>query len=104
VDAGKGLSVDEEGTLRGRRPGVKAALIDLGVTYAIGKIADDSTEAILHIVAANMASTSVTVISRYVGLGSEVAFVVSRRGRDVKLPPYSEIQLEFSRPPGPIKR
>jgi hypothetical protein len=104
VDSGKGLAIDSEGTLHGRKPGAKALLIDLGTTYAIGKIADDSTEAILHVVAANMASTSVAAIARYVGLGSEVAFIVSRRGRDVKLPPYSEVQLEFSRPPRAMKQ
>src|SRR5262249_14143248 len=55
IEAGwKTVVLDEEGRLRGLKPGLKNALVDLGYAYAIGKVADDAAEAPLGAVGAAM--------------------------------------------------
>jgi hypothetical protein len=35
--------------------------------------------------------------ARYFGLGASAVFLVTRHGRDVRLPQYSEIEVDFGR-------
>jgi hypothetical protein len=48
----------EEGMLRGRKPGLKNALVDLGIAYAVGKAADDIAETPLRAAGAAMSDAA----------------------------------------------
>ena len=91
------MALDEEGTLRGLKPGLKNALVDLGYAYAIGKVADDVAETPIRAVGATMSDAAVANAARYFGLSASAIFLVTRHGRDVQLQKYAEIEIEFGR-------
>lgn len=91
------FDLDEEGTLRGRKPGFRNGLVDLGLDYAVGKASDDLAETPIRAFGASMSGAAVANAARYVGLAGAVTFLVTRRGRDVYLPKYAEIEIEFGR-------
>ncbi len=97
--AGSRTVLDAEGGLRGLKPGLKTAIVDLGVAYAIGKVTDDIAETPIRAVGAGMSDAAVANAARYFGLGASVAFLVTRHGRDVYLPKYGQIELDFGRLP-----
>jgi hypothetical protein len=96
-EAGAKYSLDEEGGLHGLKPGVKNALVDLGIAYAVGKVTDDLAETPIRAVGAAMSDAAVANAARYFGLGASAVFLVTRHGRDVYLPRYSEMEIDFGR-------
>jgi len=72
--------------LRGLRPGVKNAVVDLSIAYAIGKVTDDIAETPIRAIVATMSDAAVANAARYFGLGASAVFLVTRHGRDVNLP------------------
>ena len=99
VEAEKGAKyvLDEEGGLRGLKLGVTNALVDLSIAYAVGKVTDDIAETPIRAVGAAMSDAAVANAARYFGLGASAVFLVTRHGRDVRLPQYSEIEVDFGR-------
>lgn len=97
ADAQVRFALDEEGTLHGRKPGTLNGLVDMGYAYALGKISDDVSETPLRAISAAMSDAAVANAARYVGLGTSLAFLVTRRGRDVYLPKYALIEINFGR-------
>lgn len=89
--------LDDEGTLRGHKPGVTNALVDLGISYAIGKVSDDIAETPIRAIGASMSDAAVANAARWIGLAGAATYVVTRHGRDVRLPQYSELEVSFSR-------
>jgi hypothetical protein len=97
TDAQTRFALDEEGRLHGRQPGMVNGLVDLGYAYALGKISDDLAEAPIRAIGASLSDVAVANAARYVGLGSSLAFLITRRGRDVYLPHYSLLEIDFGR-------
>jgi hypothetical protein len=97
ADRGAKYVLDEEGGLRGLKPGVTNALVDLSIAYALGKVTDDIAETPIRAVGAAMSNAAVANAARYFGLGGSAVFLVTRHGRDVRLPQYSEIEIDFGR-------
>lgn len=89
--------LDEEGGLRGLKPGAAQALVDLGIAYALGKATDDIAETPIRAVGAAMSDAAVANAARYFGIAGSAAFLVTRHGRDVRLPQYAEIEIQFGR-------
>src|SRR5262249_23759982 len=89
--------LDEEGTLRGVKPGFAKAVVGLGLAFVVGKVTDDISEAPIRAIGAGMSDAAVANAARYFGLGASVAFLVTRHGRDVYVPKYGEIQVDFGR-------
>jgi hypothetical protein len=99
ADAQARFALDEEGTLHGRKPGIVNGLADLGYAYALGKVSDDIAETPIRAIGASMSNAAVANAARYVGLGTSVAFLLTRRGRDVSLPKYALIEFDLGRVP-----
>jgi hypothetical protein len=97
AEAGAKYALDEEGGLHGLRPGVTNALVDLSIAYALGKVTDDLAETPIRAVGAAMSDAAVANAARYFGLGASAVFLITRHGRDVNLPRYSEIEIDFGR-------
>jgi hypothetical protein len=97
ADAQTQFDLDEEGMLRGRRPGVWNGIVDLGISYAIGKSSDDLVETPIRALAASMNDAAVANATRYFGLAGALTYLVTRHGRDVRLPKYAEIEIAFGR-------
>jgi len=89
------FALDDEGTLRGRKPGVWNGLVDLGYAYLVGKMADDVSEAPIRAVGGVMSDAAVANASRYVGITTAVVFLLTRHGRDVYVPKYAVIEIDF---------
>jgi hypothetical protein len=97
ADAQARFALDDEGTLHGRKPGIVNGLVDLGYSYFLGKIADDISETPIRAIGASMSDAAVANAARYVGLGTSVAFLITRHGRDVYLPKYALVEIDFGR-------
>jgi hypothetical protein len=88
ADAQARFALDQEGALHGRKPGIVNGLVDLGYACALGKVSDDIAETPIRAIGASMSNAAVANAARYVGLGTSVAFLLTRRGRDVYLAKY----------------
>ncbi len=97
ADAQARFALDQEGTLHGRKPGMVNGLVDLGYAYALGKVSDDIAETPIRAIGASMSNAAVANAARYVGLGTSVAFLLTRHGRDVYLAKYSLIEFDLGR-------
>ena len=97
ADAQMRFDLDEEGTLRGRKPGLRNGFIDLGISYAVGKSSDDIAETPIRALGASIGDAAVTNAARYIGLAGVVTYLVTRHGRDVCLPKYAEIEIAVGR-------
>jgi hypothetical protein len=97
VDRNARMYLDAEGEMHGGPRTRKAALAQLGLSYALGKLTDDLLEEGIKAAFGAAASGTATIAARYVGIGTGVLFFVLQRGRDVRLPPYTELELTFHR-------
>jgi hypothetical protein len=97
ADAQSRFALDEEGTLHGRKPGMLNGLVDIGYAYFVGKVSDDIAETPIRAIGAAMSDAAVANAARYVGLGSSLVFLITRHGRDVYMPQYSLIEIDFGR-------
>jgi hypothetical protein len=97
ADARARFVLNEEGQLRGRKPGLTRGLVDLAMAYAVGKVTDDIAETPIRAIGAAMSDAAVANAARYFGLGASAAFLITRHGRDVHLAKYSEIEVDFGR-------
>jgi hypothetical protein len=97
ADAQSRFALDEEGTLHGRKPGMLNGLVDIGYAYFVGKVSDDIAETPIRAIGAAMSDAAVASAARYVGLGASLVFLITRHGRDVYMPKYSLIEIDFGR-------
>jgi hypothetical protein len=97
ADAHSRFALDEEGALHGRKPGMLNGLVDIGYAYFLGKVSDDIAETPIRAIGAAMSDAAVANAARYVGLGSSLVFLITRHGRDVYMPKYSLIEIDFGR-------
>jgi len=97
ADSQMRFALDEEGTLHGRKPGMLNGLVDIGYAYFVGKVSDDIAETPIRAIGASMSDAAVANAARYVGLGSSLVFLITRHGRDVYMPKYSLIEIDFGR-------
>ena len=93
------MKVDAEGNLSGGRPGKKQLLADLGVGFAVSKVADDGFQLIAEALVSTATDASTAGTARLVGMAVGGLYFVKRRGRDVILPPYTMISIRFDRSP-----
>jgi hypothetical protein len=87
------ITLDSEGMVRGRAPGVAALAMDLGMSYLSGKIVDDLIEEGVKAAMAGITSEKAASIGRYFGIGAGLFFFLVRRGRDASLEQYSELEV-----------
>jgi hypothetical protein len=97
ADAQARFALDQEGTLHGRKPGMLNGLVDISYGYFLGKLSDDVAETPIRAIGASMSDAAVANAARYFGLGSSLVFLITRHGRDVYLPKYALIEIDFGR-------
>jgi hypothetical protein len=90
--------IDSEGQIQGDRPGLAWMLINLGVTGGLAKVADDTTQLIIESIISTATDASTAGTSRIVAACVSGVFMLTRHGRDVVLPKFSEIEITFNRP------
>jgi hypothetical protein len=90
--------IDPEGKLQGDRPGKAWALINVGVTVGIAKAVDDGTQLLVEALVETATDVSTAGSARIAALCASGLFMLTRHGRDVALPRFTEMNVMFDRP------
>ncbi len=72
--------------------------INIGVTAGLAKEADDTTQLIIEAIVSGATDASTAGVARIVATCVSGVFTVSRRGRDVVLPRFTEMNIALDRP------
>jgi hypothetical protein len=98
LDRRSHTKIDAEGQLHGDRPGTAWTLMNLAVTGGIAKVVDDGTQLAMEAIVAAATDASTAGISRIVSTCVSGVFLLTRHGRDVILPKFTEMEITFDRP------
>jgi hypothetical protein len=98
VDRHSHARLDSEGEIHGERVGRAWMLINLGVTGGLAKVADDATQLIVQAIVSTATDASTAGTSRIVAACVSGVFMLTRHGRDVVLPKFTEMDITFNRP------
>jgi len=98
VDSRSHTRLDSEGGLSGGRPGKAWMLINLGVTAGIAKETDDGLQLVIEALVSTATDASTAGVARIVAACTSGIFMVTRHGRDVVLPRFTEMDITFNRP------
>jgi len=98
VDARSSTKLNSEGGLSGGPSGKAWMLINLGVTAGIAKVTDDTTQVIIEALVSTATDASTAGVAKIVAACASGIFLVTRHGRDVVLPRFTEMDITFSRP------
>ncbi|MCU1297787.1 MAG: putative peptidoglycan binding domain protein [Acidobacteriaceae bacterium] len=90
--------IDSEGQLRGDRPGKVWMLMNMGVAGGISKEADDAAQMLIEAIVSSATDVSTAGAARIAGACASGLFMLTRHGRDVVLPKFTEINIMFDRP------
>jgi len=90
--------MDAEGQLRGERPGKAWMAINLGVTAGIAKEVDDGVQLVIEAIVSTATDASTAGTSRIVASCISGLYMVTRHGRDVVLPRFTEMDISLDRP------
>jgi hypothetical protein len=90
--------IDAEGQLHGDRPGKAWMLLNAGVTTGIAKEVDDGTQLIIEALVSTATDASTAGVARIVSTCTSAVFMLTRHGRDVVLPKYTQLKITFDRP------
>jgi hypothetical protein len=98
LDRRSHTKIDSEGQLRGERPGMAWMAINIGVTAGLAKEVDDTTQLIIEAIVSSATDASTAGTARIVSSCISGIYMVSRRGRDVVLPRFTEMDIALDRP------
>ena len=98
IDQSSHTKIDPEGKLHGDRPGTAWMLINAGVTAGIAKEADDATQLLVEALVSTATDASTAGTAKIVAACASGVFMLTRHGRDVILPQFTEMDIVFDRP------
>ena len=85
--------------MHGERPGKAWMLLNLGdYRRDITKAADDGTQLILEALVSTATDASTAGTAKIVSTSVSAIFMLTRHGRDVVLPKYTQMKIVFDRP------
>ena len=90
--------IDAEGQLRGERPGKAWMAINIGVTAGLSKEVDDAAQLIVEAIVSTATDASTAGTARIVSGCISGIYMVTRHGRDVVLPRFTEMDVSLDRP------
>ena len=97
VDRETHMTMDSEGIIHAQSPGTARFLLDFAVTGGISKVTDDTTQMIIEAISTTATDASTAGVTRFVAMGATAIYMLTRHGRDVILPPYTEMDISLSR-------
>jgi hypothetical protein len=98
LDRGSHMRIDAEGQFRGERPGKAWMAINIGVTAGIAKGVDDAAQLIVEALISTATDVSTAGTARIVSSVVSGIYIVTRQGRDVVLPRFTEMNIVLDRP------
>ena len=90
--------VDVEGGLRADRPGKAWLLANLGMTAGLAKVTDDTTQLIIEAIVSTATDVSTAGSAKIAAACVSGVFMLTRHGRDVVIPQFTEMNVMFDRP------
>jgi hypothetical protein len=97
VDRGTHMTMDSEGRIHAQNPGKARFLLDFSVTGGFSKVSDDTTQLVIEAVSSTATDASTAGVAKIAAMGATTIFLLTRHGRDVILPPYTEMDVSLSR-------
>jgi hypothetical protein len=97
VDKGTHMTMDSEGGIHAQSPGRARFLLDFGVTGGLSKAADDTTQLIIEMISSTATDASTAGVAKIAAGGATTIFMLTRHGRDVILPAYTEMDISLTR-------
>jgi hypothetical protein len=98
LDQRSHTKIDPEGKIHGDRPGKAWMAINTGVTAGVAKVADDTIQLIIEAVVSTATDASTAGTGRIVAACASGLFMLTRHGRDVVLPRFTEMNIVLDRP------
>jgi hypothetical protein len=98
LDERSHTKIDPEGKLHGDRPGKAWMAINIGVTAGIAKVSDDTMQLIIEAIVSTATDASTAGSGRIAAICASGLFMLTRHGRDVVLPRFTEMNISFDRP------
>lgn len=98
LDRNSHTRIDAEGQLHGEHPGKAWMAINLGVTAGLGKVADDGLQLVIEAVVSTATDVSTAGAGRIAAGCVAGIFLITRHGRDVVLPRFTEMDIALDRP------
>jgi hypothetical protein len=98
LDRRSHTKIDAEGKLHGEHPGKAWMAINIGVTAGLAKEADDTLQLIIEAIVSTATDASTAGVGRIAATCVSGIFMVSRHGRDVILPRFTEMEISLDRP------
>ena len=98
LDRRSHTKMDAEGELHGERPGKAWMAINIGVTAGLAKEVDDATQLIIEAIITRATDAPTAGTARIVSSCISGIYMVSRHGRDVVLPRFTEMNIALDRP------
>ena len=98
LDRSSHTKIDAEGQFRGERPGKAWMAINIGVTAGLAKEVDDGTQLIVEALISTATDASTAGTARIVSSCVSGIFMLTRQGRDVVLPRFTEMDIVLDRP------
>jgi hypothetical protein len=98
LDAGSQAKIDPEGKISCNPPGRAWMLINLGTTLGISKVVDDGTQLLIQLIVSTATDASTAGVARIAAACISGVFMLTRHGRDVLLPKYTEMRIVLDGP------
>jgi hypothetical protein len=98
LDVQSHTRMDAEGRLHGERPGKAWMAINLGVTGGIAKEVDDGLQLVIEAIVSTATDVSTAGTARIAASCASGLYMATRRGRDVILPHFTELDISLDRP------
>ena len=90
--------IDSEGQLHGQGPGKAWMAINLGTSIGLSKVADDGIQLVIEAIVSTATDVSTAGTGRIVAGCVSGLYLVTRHGRDVVLPRFTEMDIALDRP------
>lgn len=90
--------VDPEGELKGEHPGKAWMVLNLAATGGIAKVTDDTLQLVIEALVSSATDVSTAGTGRIVAACISGVFMLTRHGRDIVLPKFTEMEIVFDRP------
>ena len=90
--------MDAEGGLHGERPGKAWMAINIGVTAGLAKEVDDTVQLVIEAIVSTATDVSTAGTARIVSSCVSGLYMATRKGRDVVLPRFTEMDVSLDRP------
>ncbi|MGD0570984.1 MAG: hypothetical protein ABSA78_21495 [Candidatus Sulfotelmatobacter sp.] len=90
--------IDPEGQLHGERPGKAWMAINIGVAAGVAKEADDSFQLIFEAIVSTATDASTAGTARIIATCATGIYLITRHGRDVVVPRFTEMNIALDRP------